>query len=101
MFNKKSTDNLFKGILSLENIEECYDFFKDLCTVKELIDIAQRFDVACQLADGKYYHQISEVTGASSATISRVNRCLHYGNNGYKKAIERISEKTEKNENDD
>ena len=83
------TDRLFKAILSLENIEECYAFFEDACTIKEIIDISQRMEVARLLAEKKSYQAISEQTGVSSATIGRVSRCLLYGSGGYKTALER------------
>ena len=81
-FNK--TENLYNAILSLESIEECKIFFEDIFTVKELQDISQRYEVAIMLDKGKSYNEICEETGASTATISRVNRCLMYGNGGYK-----------------
>lgn len=84
-FNK--TENLYKAILSLENPEECKIFFEDIFTVKELQDISQRYEVAIMLDKGKSYNEICEVTGASTATISRVNRCLMYGNGGYKTVL--------------
>lgn len=84
------TDQLLKAILSLENMEECYRFFEDICTVSELRSIAQRFDVAKMLRDGMTYTAIAEKTGASTATISRVNRSLQFGCEGYKIAFERM-----------
>ncbi len=81
-FNK--TENLYNAILSLESTEECKIFFEDIFTVKELQDISQRYEVAIMLDKGKSYNEICEETGASTATISRVNRCLMYGNGGYK-----------------
>jgi TrpR-related protein YerC/YecD len=86
------TDKLFEAILSLRNIDECYDFFTDICTIKEMTEMSSRFTVACMLTDGKVYTEIARETGTSTATISRVNRCLQHGCDGYKKAIERISE---------
>lgn len=86
------TDELFEAILTLKTVEECYAFFEDACTIKEIIEIAQRFKVAKLLYAGTSYHSISTETGVSTATISRVNRCLEYGNNGYKTAIERRKE---------
>lgn len=83
-------DQLFQSILSLETLEECYHFFDDLCTVNELKSLAQRLEVARMLRLGYTYHQIETGTGASTATISRVKRCLNYGNDGYKMALERI-----------
>lgn len=89
-FHSESVDTLVKGLLKLETEEECFAFLEDVCTIKELQDMAQRFDVALKLSDGFNYNQVSKETGASSATISRVNKCLMYGNNGYKTVIERI-----------
>ena len=88
--NSKDADQLFKAILSLKTIDECYLFFEDICTIKELQDLTQRFQVACQLDTGRNYNQVSADTGASSATISRVNKCLLYGGGGYKTVIDRI-----------
>ena len=82
--NKKikteAVDHLFDAILSLQSKEECYAFFEDLCTVNELLSLSQRFEVAAMLKEGKTYLDIAEKTGASTATISRVNRSLNYGN---------------------
>lgn len=89
-FHSESVDTLVKGLLKLETEEECYAFLEDVCTIKELQDMAQRFDVALKLSDGFNYNQVSQETGASSATISRVNKCLMYGNNGYKTIIDRL-----------
>ena len=91
--NKKikteAVDSLFDAILSLENREECYSFFEDLCTVNELLSLSQRFEVAAMLKSRKTYLEIEEKTGASTATISRVNRSLNYGNDGYELVFER------------
>jgi TrpR-related protein YerC/YecD len=89
-FQTESVDALVKALLKLETEEECYAFLEDVCTIKELQDMAQRFEVALKLSDGFNYNQVSKETGASSATISRVNKCLMYGNNGYKTVIDRI-----------
>ncbi len=91
-FHSESVDTLVKGLLKLETEEECYAFLEDVCTIKELQDMAQRFDVALKLSDGFNYNQVSQETGASSATISRVNKCLMYGNNGYKTIIDRLKD---------
>ena len=92
--NKKLTgenmDNLFKGILKLETVEECRNFFFDLCTVSELQSMSQRFEVALMLDQNTIYNDIAAKTGASTATISRVNRSLNYGSDGYKIIIERL-----------
>lgn len=87
------TDRLFTYILSLENVEECYQLFEDLCTVNEINAMAQRMEVAIMLSEGRTYVDIAEKTGASTATISRVNRCLNYGADGYKMVIDRMKEK--------
>lgn len=83
-------DYLFQAILSLENIEECYDFFEDLCTVAEIKAMAQRLHVARMLRSHHIYSDIVAKTGASTATISRVNRCLHYGSEGYNTVLGRL-----------
>lgn len=88
--NTKSIEQLFEAILRLESVEECRLFFEDICTIKEIRDMAQRLDVAILLENGKNYQDISAITKVSSATISRVNRCLLYGNGGYKSAIDKI-----------
>lgn len=85
-------DMLFRGILKLNTIEECYDFFEDLCTVSELHAMVQRFDVARMLDAGRIYSDIVKETGASTATISRVNKCLGYGSDGYRKVLDRLKE---------
>ncbi|GAA0789180.1 YerC/YecD family TrpR-related protein [Hathewaya limosa] len=86
-------DYLFKAILSLENIEECYKFFEDICTINEINALKQRLQVAKMLIEKKTYVDIAEETGASTATISRVNRALSYGSDGYKLIFERIEHK--------
>lgn len=85
-------DHLFEAILCLENKEECYSFFEDLCTVNELLSLSQRFEVASMLKNHKTYLEIAEETGASTATISRVNRSLNYGNDGYDMVFARLEE---------
>ena len=89
----KEVDHLFDAILTLKNKEECYTFFEDVCTVNELLSISQRFEVALMLRQGRTYLDISEDTGASTATISRVNRSLNYGNDGYDMALDRMKGK--------
>ena len=89
----KAVNHLFEAILSLENKEECYAFFEDICTVNELLSLSQRYEVARMLRNDKTYHDISENTGASTATISRINKCLVYGADGYKRVLERLEEK--------
>ena len=96
MNNKnKRTDphhELYRAMMKLQTPEECYRFFEDLCTVSELKAMEQRYEVAKLLDEGMVYNEILEKTGASSATISRVNRCLNYGKGGYRKALERVKE---------
>jgi len=87
------TDSLFDAILLLENREECYSFFEDLSTIAEIKALAQRLEVAKMLREKKTYTDICEKTGASTATISRVNRCLVYGADGYNLVLDRIEEK--------
>ena len=89
----KELDSLFEAILCLETKEECYNFFDDLCTVTELKSIGQRFDVARMLDKKCGYTDIAEQTGASSATISRVNRSLLYGSGGYRDVLDKMKEK--------
>ena len=84
-------DYLFEAILTLKSKEECYLFFEDVCTIKELQSMAQRMQVAKELSANKNYLQVYEETGVSSATISRVNKCLQYGAGGYKIALERLA----------
>ena len=88
-----ATDALFEAILSLETVDECYRFFEDACTIKEILDISQRFEVAGLLSEKKNYQEISKETGASTATISRVGKCLSYGSDGYKLVLDRLEEK--------
>lgn len=84
------TDRLFEAILTLETVEECYAFFEDICTVHEIKSLAQRLEVAKMLQNKKTYTDIGQATGASTATISRVNRCLSYGSDGYKMVLDRL-----------
>jgi len=86
----KEMDSLFDAVLKLETSEECYRFFEDLCTIGELQAMAQRLDVAFALSKGITYHEIAESTGASTATISRINKCLVYGANGYSLILDRM-----------
>lgn len=89
-FKNPATDAFFEAILTLENVEECYKFFEDVCTVKEMQSIAQRFTVAKMLTEKKVYSDIVAETGASTATISRVNRSLTYGADGYSLVFGRL-----------
>lgn len=88
----KEVDRLFEAILSLENKEECYSFFEDVCTVNELLALAQRLEVAHMLRENRTYVDIARKTGASTATISRVNRALNYGRDGYDMVFGRMEE---------
>lgn len=87
-----SMERLFSVISQLENPEECRKFFEDLCTIKELLDLAQRLDVAVLLRQGVNYQTISQQVGVSTATISRVSRCLNYGSGGYRTALDKLEE---------
>ena len=87
-----SMDQLFRTILMLENVDECYRFFEDLCTIKELQDMAKRLETAVLLSQGENYQAISERVGVSAATISRVSKCLNYGEGGYRRALDRLKE---------
>lgn len=91
----EAVDHLFEAILSLKDKEECYTFFEDVCTVNELLSLSQRFEVARMLRAQKTYLDIAEKTGASTATISRVNRSLNYGNDGYDMVFSRVKFKDE------
>ena len=93
---KEKSDRLYKAILTLETEEECYNFFQDLCTIPELRSMEQRYEVATLLSQGLIYNDILEKTGASSATISRVNRSLQYGTGGYEIVFGRLKEQAEK-----
>ncbi|MCC8045175.1 MAG: YerC/YecD family TrpR-related protein [Clostridiales bacterium] len=86
----EAVDTLFEAILSLENRDECYRFFGDVCTVNELFSFSQRYEVARMLSENRTYQDIADKTGASTATISRVNRSLNYGNDGYEIALKRL-----------
>lgn len=86
----KALDQLFQSVLSLKDLEECYRFFDDLCTVNEIQSLSQRLEVAKMLREGNTYHKIETETGASTATISRVKRSLNYGNDAYGLVLDRI-----------
>ena len=88
-FSVEKCDGLFNAVLKLKSVEECGKFFEDVCTIKELEDMAQRLEVAKLLDAGKSYQEISQITGASTATISRVNKCLNYGAGGYRLVIDK------------
>ena len=87
----ESVDRLFKTILNLQSLEECYAYFEDLCTIKEILDMSQRLDTAILLSQGLSYQKITEQAAVSSATIGRVSKCLNYGSGGYQTAINRLS----------
>lgn len=87
----EEVDHLFEAILTLQNKDECYQFFEDVCTVNELLSLAQRYEVAQMLRNKNTYLEIAEKTGASTATISRVNRSLNYGNDGYDMVFKRLN----------
>lgn len=89
----EAVDHLFEAILSLKNKEECYIFFEDVCTINELLSLSQRYEVARMLREHRTYLDIAEKTGASTATISRVNRSLNYGNDGYDMVFARLNQK--------
>ena len=86
----QTMDSLFQAIMKLETIEECSNFFEDLCTISELRAMEQRFQVAAMLDEGRIYSDIAKETGASTATISRVNKCLTYGSDGYRVVLDRM-----------
>lgn len=90
--HSEAMNRLFRSILKLENVDECYQFFEDLCTIKELQDMAKRLETAELLSQGESYQTISEKTGVSAATISRVSKCLNYGDGGYRRALDRLKE---------
>ncbi len=91
-WHTQQIDELFEAILTLKSVEECYAFFEDACTIKEIIEIAQRLKVAKLLSAGTSYVTVSKEVGVSTATISRVSKCLEYGNGGYKMVMERVEE---------
>lgn len=95
---KERNLDMYQAILRLETVEECMDFFDDLCTVTELVAMEQRYQVAACLSKGMIYNDILNETGASSATISRVNRSLQYGKGGYETIFQRLAEENEKGE---
>ena len=88
----KELDLFFKAILELKDIEECYKFFEDVATINEVKSLAQRLNVANLLKHKKTYSEIAEITGASTATISRINKCLNYGSDGYTLILERLKD---------
>ena len=97
---KKNLQQFYRAILSLKDEEECKKFFDDVATIKEALDMSARLEVARMLDEGTVFSEISRETGASSATISRVNKCLTYGEGGYRTVLERINKKRKKKKND-
>lgn len=95
-FQNEEIDKLFDAILKLESREECYRFFEDICTIKEIQSMSQRFQVAYLLDQDKTYSEIERITGASTATISRINKCLVYGAEGYKLILDKMKNSEEK-----
>lgn len=95
-FKRDDIDELFDGILTLKDREDCYRFFEDICTINEIHAIAQRLQVAKLLSQKKTYNEIEEITKASTATISRINKCLIYGSDGYQRVLERIENQKSK-----
>lgn len=91
-FHSESVDRLFQTFLNLETIDDCYVYFEDLCTIKEIRDMAQRLDTAILLKNGMSYQKISETLDISTATIGKVSKCLNYGSGGYENAIERLKD---------
>ena len=92
----KSVDRLFQTFLNLQTLDECYAYFEDICTIKEILDMSQRLDTAILLSQGLSYQKIADQVEISSATIGRVSKCLNYGTGGYKKAIEQLGLSEEK-----
>jgi TrpR-related protein YerC/YecD len=90
--DKSNMNQFYRAVLALENEEECRKFFDDVATIKELLDLSARLEVARMLDDGAVFSEISKATGASSATISRVNKCLAYGEGGYKTVLDKLKD---------
>lgn len=95
-FRSESIDRLFETFLHLETVDECYAYFEDLCTIKEIQDMAQRLDTAILLSKGMSYQKITEEVKVSTATIGRVSKCLNYGGGGYRNAIEKLKNEEKK-----
>lgn len=93
-FTDEMIEELYEAILTLETVEECYRFFEDICTIKELQSISQRLKVARMLKENMTYHQIEAHTGVSTATISRISKFLHHGPGGYNMVLDRVIEKS-------
>ena len=92
----EEADHLFQALLTLQSVEECYRFFEDICTIREIESISQRLEVARQLKAGRVYTDIAASTGASTATISRINRAYNYGAGGYRTILPRLKEDNQK-----
>ena len=90
-YRREDIDELFDGILTLRDREDCYRFFEDICTINEIHSIAQRLQVAKLLSEKKTYNEIEKVTKASTATISRINKCIVYGADGYRRVLDRLN----------
>ena len=90
--HSQAVDKLFEAILNLDSVDECYNFFEDICTIKEIQDMSQRLEVARLLDEGRPYNDVASKTGASTTTISRVNKCITYGSGGYELVLKRLSE---------
>lgn len=95
-FRSEEIDELFDAVLTLKDREDCYRFFEDICTINEIHSISQRLQVAKLLREKKTYNEIEQITKASTATISRINKCIVYGADGYKRVLERLEEKEKK-----
>ena len=93
---RQDVDELFEAVLTLKDEEDCYRFFEDICTINEIYSIAQRLQVAKLLSEKKTYAEIEAITKASTATISRINKCLMYGADGYTRVLGRLAEKNDK-----
>ncbi|MBQ4066531.1 MAG: TrpR-related protein YerC/YecD [Clostridia bacterium] len=98
-FHSESIDRLFRSMVNLKSVEDCYKYFEDLCTVKEIQDMAQRLETAIMLDCGENYQTISEKVGISTATIGRVSKCLKYGSGGYRDAIDKLRSEDTENDN--
>ena len=94
-WHNEATDRLMKAFAQLNTLEDCYSFLEDLCTIKEILDMSQRLEIAILLKNGTNYQEINKKTGVSTATISRVNKCLSYGSGGYDKVLEILEENGE------
>ena len=94
-FRSEAVDRLFQTFLNLESLDECYAYFEDICTIKEVLDMAQRLETAILLSEGNSYQKIMEKVEISTATIGRVSKCLNYGSGGYRMAIDKLKEEVQ------